>query len=314
MRNIIKAATSIGSAALVLSGVAMAAVPTTGNFDQWSVNSGTIGGVSCPTGYTCGAAVTGNGFFQRQIVDTTAGGKTYFQTIITDTGATATQAQVAAGNVLTFGDESFVQTQSTGGGILDKQRLNDVSGTDTFSGSTSIQSGWAGSLVSLGQNLKNTSGSGFRTDFFYEADTANLDASGAPLNLKMKISGRVGLTGTSTAIISTADRTAITQDWQEFLLAEAKGTYVSANGTLNLAGATPATSITYTAGNDIKGVFVGQNMSATVGQEFGYQNFDNVSDALALISKFGLTAGSASAGPSGWPAVFGSNVTNGTGF
>ncbi|MBI3773680.1 MAG: hypothetical protein HY272_13405 [Gammaproteobacteria bacterium] len=309
MRNIMKAATSIGSAALVLSGVAMAAAPTTANFDQWSVSTGTIG-AACPTGFTCGTAVTGDGFFQRQIVDTTAGGKTYFQTIITDTGATATQPNLAN---LTFGDESFVQTQNTAGGILDKQRLKEVSGADTFGGSTSIQSGWAGALVNLGQSLKNTSGSGFRTDFFYEADTANLTA-GVPNNMKMKVASRVGLTGTAalgTDQIWQAAPTGI--DWQEFLLAEAKGTYISANGTLNLAGATPATSITYTTGNDIKGVYVGQNMNATVGQEFGYQNFDNVSDALALISKFGLTAGSA-VGPSGWPAVFGSTATDGTGF
>ncbi|MBI3771125.1 MAG: hypothetical protein HY272_00255 [Gammaproteobacteria bacterium] len=64
---------------------------------------------------------------------------------------------------------------------------------------------------------------------------------------------------------------------------------------------------------DIKGVYVGQNMNATVGQEFGYQNFDNISDALALISKFGLTAGSTS-GTSGWPAVFGTTTTDGIGF
>lgn len=309
MRNIIKAATSIGSVALVLSGVAMAAAPTTGSFDQWSVSSGTIG-ASCPAGYTCGAAVTGDGFFQRQIVDNATGGKTYFQTIITDTGATATQPNLGT---LSFADESFVQTQNTAGGILDKQRLSETSGADTFSGSTSIQSGWAGNVVTLGQHLENTSGSGFRTDFAYQADTANLDASGAPLNMKMKVSSRVGLTGTSTAILDTADRTAITQDWQEFLLSEAKGTTVGSNGTLTLTGATPAESITYTAGNDIKGVYVGQDMNATVGQEFGYQNFDNISDAQALISKFGLTSGSAS-GPSGWPAVFGSDVTDGTGF
>lgn len=311
MRNIIKAVTSIGSAALVLSGMATAGVPTTGSFDQWSVTSGTIG-ATCPAGYTCGTAVTGDGFFQRQIVDTTSGGKTYFQTIITDTGATATQANL--GN-LTFGDESFVQTGSTTGGILDKQRLKEVSGADTFGGSTSIQSGWAGAIVDLSQSLKNTSGSGFRADFFYNADTSALDASGAPLNMKMKVSSRVGLTGTATLAgdqIWQAAPSGI--DWQEFLLAEAKGTKVAASGTLTLTGATPATTIAYTTGNDIKGVYVGQNMNATVGQEFGYQNFDNISDALALISKFGLTAGSAG-GTSGWPTgVFGSTSTDGTGF
>jgi hypothetical protein len=78
---------------VLLSQQSFAAVPTTGSFDQWSVTSGTIS-ATCPTGYTCGTAVTGDGFFQRQIVDTTSGGKTYFQTIITDTGATATSANL----------------------------------------------------------------------------------------------------------------------------------------------------------------------------------------------------------------------------
>lgn len=67
----------------------------------------------------------------------------------------------------------------------------------------------------------------------------------------------------------------------------------------------------YTSGSDIKGVYVGQNMNATVGQEFGYQNFDNIDNALAELSKFALTVGSAS----GWPTtVFGITTTDGTGF
>lgn len=68
-----------------------------------------------------------------------------------------------------------------------------------------------------------------------------------------------------------------------------------------------------TNGEKITGVYVGQNMSTTIGQEFGYQSFDNIDDAQALISKFGLTSGSAS-GPSGWPAVFGTTTADGTGF
>lgn len=68
----------------------------------------------------------------------------------------------------------------------------------------------------------------------------------------------------------------------------------------------------YTNGNDIAGIYVGQTMS-NVGQEFGCQNFDNLGNGESPTAKFGLSPGS-TIGPIDWPTSFGSTTTGGTGF
>lgn len=88
MNKFVKIITTAGSAALIMSGTAMADPPAA--FDVWSVSSGTVsfgdydggtaGTQTCPAGFTCGTPVTGSGFLQRQVVNNTSGVQ-YFQTI-----------------------------------------------------------------------------------------------------------------------------------------------------------------------------------------------------------------------------------------
>lgn len=78
---------------------AMAAAP---ELDDWTLINGDIKANdewACFAGYTCGNSITGNGFFQRQVTDSS--GNDFFQTIITDSSVSGSTGQVS------FGDESF---------------------------------------------------------------------------------------------------------------------------------------------------------------------------------------------------------------
>lgn len=134
--------TSLCSVAVVLAcsqSVAMAAAPfSDGNngFDQWSVSSGTITisdiDATCPTGWTCSPAVTGHGFYQRQVDD--GSGNSYFQTIVTERGSNSyvDDACYAPLNpdptVLSFSEESFIRTS---GSIEDLTQQTTVTSGDT---------------------------------------------------------------------------------------------------------------------------------------------------------------------------------------
>jgi hypothetical protein len=304
MNKAYKAASSIGAAALVLSGAAMGAAPT--SFDQWTVTGGSIsatgGTAGCPTGFTCTTAVTGDGFFQRQISD---GSGTYFQTIITDSGVTGNPG------TLSFSDESFVQTGNVGG-LADKSLTADTSTsgtlTETFSGSTTLLTGWANGgtgndIVQIQQSIaaNDTAANAedFRTDFWLD-QVGNQGSVGKLMRI------------TSAVDIQEASGTVPAQV-QGFVLVDRKGDKVDA-GSATIG----ANTVTWTTGENVKAVFVSQDMSQItgVGQEFGYTSYQNVTTP-ASINQFRLDAGS-SAAPIGWdttaaPTGWGGLATDGTG-
>lgn len=91
MRRAIKFALTMGSAALIVSGAAMAGPPIA--YDQWQAVDGQIKSIDdgtqnvpCADGYTCVTGVAGLGFLQRTVTNN-ADGTQYFQTIITDESA-----------------------------------------------------------------------------------------------------------------------------------------------------------------------------------------------------------------------------------
>jgi hypothetical protein len=140
---------------LISSSVAVAAPPI--SYGQYTASSGTIttgevvGGTftasACPSGFVCGAAITGDGFLQRQVTET-ASGSVYFQTIILDKGTTATSDPTTGFVDLSakpFADESFV-LQGGGTGIADSSHVFATPvapDTSTFTGNTAINVGWA---------------------------------------------------------------------------------------------------------------------------------------------------------------------------
>ncbi|MCC6303342.1 MAG: hypothetical protein IT489_11165, partial [Gammaproteobacteria bacterium] len=81
---------SLAPAALFRGGAAMAA--PIGGYDAWTVNAGTIT-ATCPAGHTCtNLDASGTGILQQKMVDSADTTVSYFRTIVTEEGATATNA------------------------------------------------------------------------------------------------------------------------------------------------------------------------------------------------------------------------------
>ncbi|MCC6301849.1 MAG: hypothetical protein IT489_03500 [Gammaproteobacteria bacterium] len=102
---------SLAPAALFIGGAAMAA--PIGGYDAWTVNAGTIT-ATCPAGHTCtNLDASGNGILQQKMVDSTDTTVSYFRTIVTEEGATATN--VAAVQALGFRIEGQIGIDGGGG-------------------------------------------------------------------------------------------------------------------------------------------------------------------------------------------------------
>lgn len=118
-------------------------------FNNWSLSNGSIN-AGCPAGFTCKEAITGSGFFQRELVDNSTS-KSFLQTIITSNDATLPVP--GAGINKGFSDESFVlkhgssDTSVAFQGLADNQVNKSVSADRTlvrdFDSITTINSGWA---------------------------------------------------------------------------------------------------------------------------------------------------------------------------
>jgi len=273
MRRAYQFALTAGSAALILSGVTMAAPPTTNGFDQWSINNGVIsitdtsGPGGCPAGATsCGVPITDNGFFQQQVV---VDGVTYFKTIITDLDATGTPIPSAPpgtipsipSGALTFSDENYV-AQGQSNGIAGKQQLYELNTTtnDEFFTSNNLAVGWAQqslneAQVDVSQIVRNEAiGNEFSTAFRFADGDLNI---------------------TQDVVL-----TAGTEDKQVFDLRQKAA---SGSGTVDLDGAGGSDSVGFASGELIKTIWVGQQM-ADIGV-FGFQSFTNL-DADLINSRF----------------------------
>lgn len=296
MNKVLKAATSIGSVALLLSGAANAAVPMLG-FGKWTAAQAKDNGavkidnVQCKGDWTCGSALTGDGFYQRQITD--PDGKVYFQTIITDAGMgrIVDADNEGAPENLTFFDESFVQTGNVDG-IADKQSIQEVEAVTSttpaserwFKNETELSVGWAaadktGTDLKLYQGIYDTKAQGFRTDFW-------LGQVGDQGNQGILITSRVGLEGTWGSLGDPGT------DYQDFVFVELKGDMNTTTGSVIIADSiTSNSTMEWVAGQDIKATWVGQTMKSTLGQTFVYEGYDNVSTASTfdLVSAFSLS-------------------------
>lgn len=328
---------SAGAVALVLAGAVQAQV-TKSVLDQWSVNNGTISAGSCAAGLTCAAPLTGDGFLTRLVTDT-ADGKQYYQTIVTMPGATATQAEL---DKLEFSDENLVSFNNNNG-ILDKQRIFQdqtvaIPGqADTFhvlfTNGSVIGTGWATDFVDLTQTIEvpkliagaAAGGDGFQTDFIYKSVGYNDITQGkSPYGVAMKITNYVPIFTKGGA-----------DDRQDFVLVEKRGDFMTPAGsatlpnqrkllptdpdtlTLTWKGDTAAGANTGVVGDRVQALWIGQNLSATAGQQFGFGAYTNFTDDKR-ISMFSLAdpLGSAATGVSSpvldWdPAVWGDLKTQG---
>ena len=300
MSKAFNTASSVGAVALILSGAAVAVSPT-GAFDAWSATGGTIAPtVSCPATFSCATPVTGDGFYQRQITDSS--GNDYFQTIITDKGVTGAPA------ALTFSDESYVRTGNVTG-LADKTRMKEVTTTgtltETFEGTTELGTGWAKSgsddeTYIYQAIIADDTGAG-QEDFDAKFWLKQLGTEGAA-GKHMRISSNVDIQENATGNNAVAD--------QEFVLVELSG---SENpGTTTSVGLGADGTIDWAATDRIKAVWVGQDMAnlADVAQEFGFTAYEDFTSTAAAISQFSLLTGSSSA-PVNWDtATWGGQTAN----
>ena len=281
MRRAIKFALTMGSAALIVSGAATAGPPTP--YDQWTAVGGDIRAsngtdpLSCPTGFSCGSGVVGDGFLQRALTDDTTGVQ-YFQTIITDTGATGSPGD------LPFSDESYVRSalggSSTVGGIAGKQRVNDAA-SELFT-TSELNMGWAQDVgaaapqLDLQQSVSESS-TGFSSGFNFRLES---DSS-----VQIDIDQEVLL----------LDNTGLSDnDKQVFALRQLGAPSAGSASLPN--GAT----FDWTTDENIKAIWVGQDMPSTA-QVFGFQSYSSVDDLSSLASHFSLSE----TGPWDWAPVFG---------
>src|SRR3569623_587383 len=308
MNKFVKAFSTAGAVALILNGAAWADPPVTDGFGKWSVNgSGNIvynytnhvvGDTTCPLGFTCGTAVTGAGFSQRQITD--ASGNKYFQTVVTPETAVSVSS-----SAVSFADESFVKVGVTG--ISSHQHASDtaVSGIET----TAVNTGWASGgtykdlEVAQSVAVTNNIGTGSAEITMYNGFTFDqMGTTTAPTGKYMDITQGVLLT-------SGADLTTNTDDDElRFVMREASGTLPGAAHTLGspvlLPGAS-TTDVAWSSTDDVKVTYVGQQMVQSGVEAFRFQFYDNLTSASAdSISNFEV----GSSAPWTWVQPFGASA------
>lgn len=275
MRRALKVASSLGSAALILSGAAMAAGPIP--FDNWSVQNGSIlsadgstplGDQPCPEGFVCAAPMTDNGFFQREITRNSDGVR-FFQTIVTDLGASGNPTS----NTLSFADENYVRINPPGAqvvvsGLADRQQVADA--PNGFATTARINVGWASEAgspdVVITQDVSepNAATVGEFTSHF---DIATGGTAGTAINIDQNVE----LTQ-DPGSAAPEDR-----EFQRFVLRDRVGiSGLDAGGVqLTLPGglSTTVQNSSEEGGDEsAKVIWVGQVMPFT-GQNFGFQSF-----------------------------------------
>lgn len=156
MRNVIKIVSSVSSAALLLSGAAMAGAPVGFSLDSWSVSATGAIVSTCPA-VPCSPLASGNGFEQTQF---SIGGKTYIRTILAEGWSTTATTPQAPGS-LKFTDENLVQIGVAGvaaaQGLISRTRIVDAGavnpppipaiGNSSFLGESTIETGWGTGTV-----------------------------------------------------------------------------------------------------------------------------------------------------------------------
>ena len=264
MRKLTLAASSMGSAALLLTSTAFGqiAVPDLNiSFGQFADEAGCTA-----AGFTCTTLATGNGFSQIQIDDPANPGISYIQTVIND----------AANG---FTSEDFVQVNFGGTGSTPgiASKLSIVEGTPTAPGTTpiangfstnaTITSGWATgpggpsakALIDLTVSEAGTANDDFTA--FFQVDT-DFDAATGTNTLNSLTAQQEAFLGAAT------DKQVFYTQIKPAAAAMTNYTIPGGQGTAN-----------WNAGDMIQVVWIGQDMpSAQIVGAFGAQSVSNVND------------------------------------
>jgi hypothetical protein len=270
---------TMGSAMLISSSVALAAPPISygqytasgGTITTGAVSSGTFTGGNCPTNFSCGTEITGDGFMQRQLTDTITG-EVYFQTVILEKGSDVPSQDGSAGQTDTgyayladtkFADESFVK-QGGGTGIADTSHVlaqPTISAADqsTFTGDTAINVGWAKTapedLIDVHQVISDPS----KTSVDFRLTDSSTDNTLPVITLQET----VWMPATGETVTSTTDR-------QVFYLKQLKSDADSTTATqlelLPQNTGDPTQTLTYLTDDIMQGMWLGQQVA---GASFG---------------------------------------------
>ncbi|MBI5450427.1 MAG: hypothetical protein HY940_03630 [Gammaproteobacteria bacterium] len=314
-----------------------------GDFQKFKAATGTITSSLCTgtNGLTCQVINSGAGFLQEQVTETLSGGvvNKYIHTIITE--QTAGDAAGTVASLLPYSDESFVRADGTNPGILSKQTVVDTA--KNFNSSTSLSTGWAGSVVA-GKNinklvidqgftdygkLKYANGNPVKNDgdSFSNHFTLALDsdaATSAVLGKNMTLDQLVEMgNGGTLANDALVAGTANTTDIQRFTASMLQGTVLPASGSIDLGadtnGVDPAavawnnSGATNISGDSVMLVWLGQGVNLSTGTTLDMSNFGfesvsaNVQGVATTASTYSRTAAGGGA-PFVWDTAFG--VTN----
>ncbi|RMD78280.1 MAG: hypothetical protein D6809_06185, partial [Gammaproteobacteria bacterium] len=276
------------------SGAALAAPPVA--FDGWQASGGQIMDstgtnpleTTCPTGFSCGAALTGDGFFQRQITDNNTGA-VYFQTIVTDLGVTGTPAN------LSFSDESYVK-RGAGAGVADKQHMDSTTpGQGTLTTTSVLNMGWAHANGTPDVDIRQTvsdaaTGLTSRMNFQQNRDAQGV-ATGTALDLDQTI---------------VLDANVTPNDKQGFALRKRSGdlnntAHAAATDPVLLPAGATGQNMDWGTTDEIQVVWIGQAVTTTAGNQdkFGYQGYTNFT-TNNTISYFDTASFGDTAGKGGW--------------
>jgi len=287
MRNAIKAAYSIGSAALILSGAAAAqtAIPDLG------VNFGQVTGTgSCPAGATCSVIASGTGFLQMQI-DDTGTGASYIQTLITDTG---------------FSSEDFVQMAGAGGsvnGIASQLSVTDgTPSTNTAAASGTIGTGF-GTTATITSGWAATGGSQSNAVISLTVSQAE-SAAGAADDFMSLFNVDTSFNGTTNVVNSlSAEQVGYlgnSADKQHFYTQIKPASAANTGYTIP----TGVGSTSWAAGDQIQIVWVGQDMPSAGLGSFGSESVSNLGTGTGTS-----LSSTTQTGPFDWNAEFGTAPT-----
>lgn len=320
----------IGGAAL-LSLPTFAGAPAP--FDNWSANNGTVA-ASCGAqggGLGCTVLNASPGFLQQQVTDPNTK-LTYIQTIVTNpqaSGAAVSQPFSSENFVRTGNFDPTLNTgqstpttpqqnlpQTVADGIASQQRLhaedNTATKTGVFDALVSINTGWAATAgtpnVDISQNVSETGTDG--TKFSNTAHIqGNNDDSGLQTGTSISLDTSISQPKTTASNGTTSGGfgwggfgwgsapppSNNNPDVQVFALRRLGGNLLTTTGKASLG----SSSVTWKPGDVVQTVWLGQGFDfGSFGGSglFGFQSFDNLSDAAGQIS----TSSTNSTGPFTW--------------
>lgn len=295
---------TMGSAMLISTSAALAAPPI--SYGQYTASAGTIttgavvGGTftasACPTGFTCGAEIKGDGFMQRQITETSSG-SVYFQTVILDKGTTATSNPTTGYVDLSakpFADESFV-LQGGGTGIADSSHVFATPvapDTSTFTGDTAINVGWAKTAPENAIDVHQVINDPAKANMDFRLTDASSDNS-QPI-----------VTIDETVYMADALGNNPNNDRQHLYLKQLKAATGGTTVALPASNPPVATTVSYNGGDIVQVMWLGQQVTGgTSGgaQLFGTQSYTvNPTTTPTSVSYSDQTA----TGPWNWDTTF----------